>query len=56
MDTNAVIIQNAIQAVIADPKYAAAFWAGLSFGFQVMIFCFAISMLRSIPGDDVEDL
>ena len=55
-NTNAVIISNAIQAVLADTKYIDAFWLGLQFGFQVVVFCFALSMLRTIPGDDTEEI
>jgi len=55
-NTNSAAIAQAIVSVISNPDYASDFWQGLAFGFSVMLFCFALSMLRSITGDNTEDL
>jgi hypothetical protein len=55
-NTNSAAIAQAIVSVISNTEYANDFWQGLTFGFGVMLFCFALSMVRSITGDNTEDL
>lgn len=46
----------AINQVLSDPVIEDDFWQGIQFGFVVVVFVFTLSMLRSITGDDREDL
>lgn len=54
MNTNDLAI--AMQTLIQQPQYQDSFNIGLLFGATVVAFCFGLSMLRTITGDNQEDL